>query len=146
KDYAHAIADFSAAIEQAPADAAAFRDRGLALLFSGEYDRALADLDEAIRLNATDAVTFNNRGVAWMRRGDYARASEDLLEAIRLDPRFPNPLKHLAWIQATCPLAELRQGEQGIANAARALELAGGKPIEWLEVLAAAHAEAGNFE
>jgi Zn-dependent membrane protease YugP/Tfp pilus assembly protein PilF len=146
RDYPRAVADFSAALERAPTSAAAYRDRGLAFLFSGDHDRALADLDEAIRLDATDAVAFNNRGVTWMRRGDYARAFEDLLQAIRLDPKFANPLKHLAWLQATCPHAELRQGEQAIANAVRALELAGGKPVEWLEVLAAAHAEAGNFE
>jgi Zn-dependent membrane protease YugP/tetratricopeptide (TPR) repeat protein len=146
RDYLRAVADFSAAVERAPTDSAVFRDRGLALLFSGNLDRALVDLDEAIRLNVTDAVAFNNRGVTWMRRGDYKQAFEDLLEAIRLDSKFPNPLKHLAWLQATCPCAELRQGDQAVANATRALELAGGKPVEWLEVLAAAHAEAGNFE
>jgi Zn-dependent membrane protease YugP/Tfp pilus assembly protein PilF len=144
-DYPRAVADFSAAIARAPTDPAALRDRGLAFLFSGELDRALADLDDAIRLDPADAVAFNNRGVTWTKRGDHDRACADLRQAIQLDPRFPNPLKHLAWLQATCPRAEIRQGEQAVANALRALELAGGKPVEWLEVLAAAHAEAGNF-
>src|SRR5207249_1772518 len=65
---------------------------------------------------------------------------------IRLDPRFPNPNKHLAWLQATCPEAPFRHGPAAVVHATRALELSEWKATEWFAVLAAAYAEAGNFE
>lgn len=145
-DHDRAIADLGVATSRAPGDATAWRDLGLARLLSGDVDRAQLDLDEAIRLDPSDPVAFNNRGVARMKGGQYTRAIEDLREAVRLDPAFPNPYRHLAWLQSTCPLAEFRHGEQAVADATRAMDLTEWKRVEWLDVLVAAHAEAGNFE
>ncbi|HLJ92357.1 MAG TPA: tetratricopeptide repeat protein [Gemmataceae bacterium] len=115
-------------------------------LATPSFQRAIADLHEAIQRDPSDAVAFNNRGAARLMAGDYPGAASDLREAIRLNPHFPNPYKHLAWLQATCPEAEYRDGSAAVAHATRALELANGKRTEWFSVLAAAHAEAGNFE
>lgn len=145
-DFDQAIADCTAALENDPAQPAVLRDRGLAWIHKGILYRAASDLDESIRLNATDAVTFNNRGAVFLKAGHYPRALADLCEATRLAPEFPNPHKHLAWLRATCIQAEFRDGAEALASAVRALELSGWKPVEWLGVLAAAHAEAGNFE
>jgi tetratricopeptide (TPR) repeat protein len=141
-----ALADYTASLEQAPTQADALRDRGLCWLQKGVLYRAAADLDESLRLNPTDAVAFNNRGVVFMKAGDYQHAVTDLNEAIRLMPEFPNPHKHLAWLWATCPEAEFRNGAASVVSATRALELNGWKSTEWLGVLAAAHAEAGEWE
>jgi Zn-dependent membrane protease YugP/Tfp pilus assembly protein PilF len=140
-----ALADYTAALEKAPGQPDILRDRGLCWLHKGVLYRAAADLDEAIRLNPSDAIALNNRGVVFLKAGDYRRALADLDEASRLKPDFPNPHKHRAWLQATCPQAEFRNGAEGVANATRALELSGWKETEWLGVLAAAHAEAGNW-
>jgi tetratricopeptide (TPR) repeat protein/Zn-dependent membrane protease YugP len=141
-----ALADFTAALEKAPGQADVLRDRGLCWLQKGVLYRAAADLDESIRLNPNDEVAFNNRGVVFLKAGDYRRALADLAEATRLAPDFPNPYKHRAWLQATCPQAEFRAGAEAVANATRALELTSWKQTEWLAVLAAAHAEAGKWE
>jgi Zn-dependent membrane protease YugP/Tfp pilus assembly protein PilF len=144
-EYDAAVADYTQVLRRGGSRAAALRDRGLALLQKGDLDAALADLGESLRLNAGDAVTHNNRGVALARRGDYAAAATELREAIRLAPAFPNPYKHLAWLQATCPDGAFRDGAQAVANAGRALRLADGQEPLWLGVLGAAHAEAGDF-
>jgi Zn-dependent membrane protease YugP/Flp pilus assembly protein TadD len=146
KDHDRAIADLSEALKLDPRQAAAWRDRGLSWFFKNQFDRAVADLDEAIRLDPADGYAFNNRGAALARLGAHARAAADLREAIRLAPDLPNPYRHLAWLQATCPEPEFRNGAEAVANATRALELVGWKNEEWLPVLAAAHAEAGNFD
>jgi tetratricopeptide (TPR) repeat protein len=145
-DLDRTIADCTQAAEHQPKNAAVFRDRGLAWLYKGEYHKAIADSDRAIRLDPRDAVTWNNRGTAYLKAGDYVKAVADLNEALRLDPKLPNGYKNLAWLQATCPQAEFRNAAQAVANATRALELAAGKAPDWLGILAAAHAEAGNFE
>jgi serine/threonine-protein kinase len=121
-----------------------YRERGLAHYLQGDLDRAINDQTEAIRLRPLDAVAWNNRGAALLKRGDFAEAAADLREAIRLDPQLPNSYKHLAWLQATCPDSELRDGDEAVANATRALELTDWKEREWLEVLEAARAEAGK--
>ncbi len=119
--------------------------RGTAWLFLGELDRAIADLDEAIREGPVDGLAYNNRGTALLRRGDYARAADDLRKAIRLLPQHPNAYKNLAWLQATCPDASFRDAAQALANIQQALQLAGPAGALWHDILAAAHAEAGNF-
>jgi tetratricopeptide (TPR) repeat protein len=145
-DLERAEAEFTEALKKDPKQADAFRDRGLAWLLAKQFRRAITDLDAATQLNPTDAVSWNNRGAAFVRTGNYARAAADLRESIRLAPSLPNPYKHLGWLQATCPQAEFRNGPEAVANATRALELDGWKTREWLSALAAAQAEAGNFE
>ncbi len=90
-------------------------------------------------------MAFNNRGAALQKSGRYDEAIADLREAIRLSPSFPNPYKHLAWLQSTCPASEFRNGVEAVNNATRALELTHWKPVDWFATLAAAHAEARNF-
>ena len=111
-----------------------------------KYPQAIADAAEAIRLDPNDAIAFNNRGTAYLRTGRYAEALADLTKARQLDPNLPHVYKNLAWLQGTCPQAEYRNGAEAVVNATRALELAQGKAPEWLEILAAAHAEAGQYE
>jgi tetratricopeptide (TPR) repeat protein len=144
EDHQGAIDDLSQAIERLPTLGAAWRDRGLARLQAGEYEAALEDTHEAVRLDPNDAIALNNRGVARSKLGDWAGAADDLREAIRLAPEFPNPHRHFAWLKATCPDDALRDGSAAVEHATRALELTEWKRSEWLEVLAAAQAEAGN--
>jgi tetratricopeptide (TPR) repeat protein len=145
EDYDGAIRDYTEALQRGGDRAASLRDRGLAYLGKRDLGRAVTDLDEAVHLNPRDAVAFNNRGVALQKRGDPAQAAADLREAIRLDPALPNGYKNLAWLQATCPDPTYRNGADAVANAARALRLAGGQEPTWLCILAAAHAEVGDF-
>jgi hypothetical protein len=62
-----------------------------------------------------------------------------------LNPDHPNAYKNLAWLQATCPEERFRDGSDGVRNARRAIDLTQGKQTAWLEILAAAHAESGDF-
>jgi len=55
-------------------------------------------------------------------------------------------LDDLAWLLATCPIAEFRNGDKAIKNAAKACELTDWKDYRYLSTLAAAHAEAGDYE
>jgi len=140
-----ALADLDEAVRRAPQRSDLWIGRGLVRIWAGDFAGAIFDASQAIRLNPQDAVAFNNRGVALLKSGNYAQAAVDLREAIRLQPALPNPHRHLAWLQSTCPLPELRNGSEAVANATRALELAEWKPVDWLATLAAAHAETGDF-
>ena len=52
----------------------------------------------------------------------------------------------LAWLLATNPNAEIRDGTEAVRLATKAYELTDHSDIETLDVLAAAYAENGNFD
>ena len=52
----------------------------------------------------------------------------------------------LAWIQATCPEVEYRDGKKAVENAIMAYWLNGGKNWDYPSTLAAAYAECGDFD
>ncbi len=52
----------------------------------------------------------------------------------------------VAWVHATCEVAQYRNGKEAVKNATRACELTNFKDANLLDTLAAAYAEAGDFE
>jgi Flp pilus assembly protein TadD len=67
-------------------------------------------------------------------------------EAVRLAPDVPDYLNDLAWLLATCPKAEVRNGEEAVRLAEKACRLGGDKDARFWGTLDAAYAEAGRFE
>jgi tetratricopeptide (TPR) repeat protein len=145
-DFEQAISVWSEAIKVAPERGEFYCNRGLMYYFQGDQEQAISDQTTAIHLDPADAIAHNNRGAALLKLGSWAAAVEDLRAAMRLDPKLPNSFRHLAWLQATCPEKQYRDGVEAVSNAMRALELTEWKQHEWFEVLAAAYAEAGKFE
>ena len=112
----------------------------------GELDIALGDMNDAIRLNSTESAWLHNRGVLWKNKKDYDKAIADYEEANRLDPKFVYPFIARAWLRATCPDAKHRNGQQAVEYATKACELTAWKNADYLDTLAAAYAEAGDFD
>jgi tetratricopeptide (TPR) repeat protein len=145
-DYDKAIQDHSEAIRLDPKDAAAFYNRGNAWHVKKEYDRAIRDYDEAIRLDAKDAAAVYSRGNVWKAKKEYGKAIRDYEEAIRLDPKDPDGYNAEAWLLATCPDDKFRDGKKAVELARKACELGVEKAPNSLDTLAAAYAEAGDFD
>ena len=66
-------------------------------------------------------------------------------EFLKRDPDDGSALNGLAWVLATCPDARFRDGKMAVEMATRACELSKWAEAAWLDTLAAAHAEAGDF-
>jgi hypothetical protein len=66
-------------------------------------------------------------------------------QAILLTPDFAAALNELAWILATDPRPEFRNGPQAVGLAGQACDLTGQQNPAMLLTLAAAYAEAGRF-
>jgi tetratricopeptide (TPR) repeat protein len=141
-----AIDDFNQAIRLNPNVAALYVNRGATWSDIGDHDRALADYDRAIRLDPKFGRTFSNRGLMWQDKGDYVSAIADFEEAIRLDAKASEGLSRLAWLLATCPAAEFRNGRRALELALKHKDVTGENDPNSLTVLAAAHAEAGDFD
>ena len=91
-------------------------------------------------------MAFNNRGNAWCAKKEYLKAIADYDEAIRLDPKFALAFTNRAWLLATCPDANLRDGKKAVETAIRACELSEWKAPYAISTLAASYAEAGDFD
>jgi tetratricopeptide (TPR) repeat protein len=146
KEYDRAIADFNQAITLDSNNAQAYNNRGYAWNAKKEFDKAIADFDRAIAIDPNYAHAYSNRGDAWNGKQRYDRAIADFKQAIRLDPKYLSPYNSLAWIQATCPDARFRDGRKAYENASRAYQLSGGNDAWYIDTLAAAYAENGDFQ
>jgi tetratricopeptide (TPR) repeat protein len=84
-------------------------------------------------------------GLALAHLGQIREAMSHYARALRLQPDYPEALERLAWIAATDPRPELRNGTEAVNMAQRACELTANKQARCLATLAAAYAEAGRF-
>jgi len=146
KEYDKAIKDFDEAIRLEPRMPFAFNNRGNAWLYKKEYDRAIRDYDEAIRLEPKAVPPFKNRGSAWAGKKQYGKAIADFDEVIRLAPNDPHGYNAKAWLLATCPDEKARDGKRAVELARKACELSAWSEIAYIDTLAAACAEAGDFD
>jgi tetratricopeptide (TPR) repeat protein len=146
REYDKAIADYDEAIKLGLKTAGAYNNRGHVLELKGNLDLAIADYTKAIGLDPRYSLAFFNRGNARQTKGEFEEAIADYEEAIRLDPRSPWGDAGLAWILATCPDAKYRDGQKAVERAVHACDLGGTNDPYLMEVRAAAHAEAGQFD
>ncbi len=145
-DYDKAIADYSEAIRIYPLWANSFNNRGWSWHKKKAYDRAIADYNEAIRLEPTCVRAIVNRGFARQDKGEYYKALADYDRALKVDPKYSPAYVARAWLFATCPDRKFRDGKLAVASATRACQLSQWKEAPKLAVLAAAYAEAGDFD
>jgi tetratricopeptide (TPR) repeat protein len=80
-------------------------------------------------------------------KGNYDKAISNYDAAIRLDPeKYVDAYNNLAWIFATCSDKQYRDGKRAVDCATKACELTDWKENVWFDTLAAAYAEAGDFD
>jgi tetratricopeptide (TPR) repeat protein len=140
-----ALRDLDHSVRLDPKSAFAYATRSEVHAKAGRYDLAKHDADLAVHFGPTMATALYARAETELMAGDYALALADADEAIRLQPRFV-PAYHLrARLLATAPVANLRNGAQAVSAATRACELSDWKSPEFLDTLAAAYAESGDF-
>lgn len=84
--YSQAIAGLTSLLEQNPANAADYNNRGLMYFQSGEPEKALADYNQALQLNPRLASAYNNRANYYAAWGLLKEAIADYETAIDLDP------------------------------------------------------------
>lgn len=149
-----ALLDFNKAIEMKPKYVAALYNRGLVYYRKSKYDRAISDCSQALTIDPQCAKAYNVRGLAYAATKRYQFAISDLRTAIEigqwsLGEKYQDILwamNHLAWMQATCPEVELRDGKKAAELATQACELTDWKNTWFIDTLAAAYAETGDFD
>jgi Flp pilus assembly protein TadD len=141
-----AIADYTKYIELEPRDADGYNNRGGARKAKGDLDGAIADCTKAIEIDPRSAYAYGNRGTVRQAKGDLEGAVADYTKAIEIDPRYANAYNSLAWLLATASKDPIRDGKKAVEYARKAAELTKWEDARVLGTLAAAYAEAGNFD
>jgi tetratricopeptide (TPR) repeat protein len=129
-----------------PTNDAAYKSRASVYSATGKYNKAIKDWTEGLRLNPDDSTAFAMRACAYFKTSQFDKADHDAIEAVRLGPTNGAALNNLAWFRATCPDASFRNGKEAVEAATKACELANWTRWEWIDTLAAAFAETGNFD
>ncbi len=141
-----AFEGFSEAVRLKPGDAETQGRLAGVLARQGKLDESIKYYREAVRLKPEDALLRGHMAAVLMVQGKFEPAMESYREAIRLKPQWPDPMRDLAWILATNPKPEVRNGAEALRLAQRACELAGHPDARFLSALEVAYAEVGRFD
>ena len=145
-EFDKAIKDYIEVIRLDPQDAVAYNNRGVIWKHKGEADKAIKDYTKAIRLDPEYVYAYSNRGFFWNEQGKYDNAMNDYAEAIRLDPQDAVACNYLARFLATCLEIEYRDGKRAVDLGQKSCELSEWKETDFIDTLAAAYAESGDFD
>ena len=141
-----AQAEFARAMELDGKSAEVHANLGRALVAQGRIEEALPQLRKALELEPNSAAAHAILGDALYRRGELVAALSEWRESIRLVSDYVPALRQAAWVLATSPDDAMRNGNEAVALALRAVQASDGKDAGALDALAAAYAETGQFE
>ena len=139
------IEDLSMAIARSPRDPKFYVERAQAYEANGQYKTALADLDEAMTLRPDSAKYRYLRGIAYAYAGDAQAAKQDFARAEAMEPGSAESYNARAWLMATAPDPQMRDGKKAVESATRACVMTSWNDPDMLGTLAAAYAETGDF-
>jgi tetratricopeptide (TPR) repeat protein len=144
-EYGAASVHYAEACRLRPADVEAREGLGFALLCQGRMPEAVPQFEQVLR-ERPSALANYHLAVALDSQGQSEGALAHYREAVRLAPDAALYLNDLAWLLATSPNEQIRNGAEAVRLAERACELSGGKEARFFGTLDAAYAEAGRFE
>ena len=144
REFQKAVDDFNHAIQLRGYDPNIVMHRGDAWFESGSYNKAIDDYSAAYRIFRSDTY-LRHQARAYLAAGKSGPAIDDLKAVVWTETSDDRTLNELAWLQATCPDDEARDGAGAVKNATKACELTAWKNAAHLDTLAAAYAESGDF-
>jgi tetratricopeptide (TPR) repeat protein len=145
-DFAGALDDYNRAIQLQPSDPGFYSSRGHAKYHLNRVNEAMADYNRTVQLDPNNTTWLIDRGDAYREQGLYQPAAADYRQAIQLNPKMGRAYLGAAWLMATCPDARFRETDKAISAAQKAIDLDGDKDYRYLDTLAAAQANAGQFD
>ena len=143
---AEALKDYAEAIRLKPDSPNWYANRGVIQLASKKPDEAIVDFTASLDLAPDSEFAYRNRAAAYARKKNWAKAVADYARAAEVNPESALNLNQLAWTLATAPDDKVRDGKRAVEAAKKACELTGHKNGGYLDTLAAAYAELGQFD
>lgn len=143
---------FDAAIRLEPSRWTAYYNRATAFTMEKNWKAAINDLTETIRLQPAFFRGSWDRAIIYRIIGNYSAALNDLNALTKVTFQTTNPygmalaLNWRAEIRSICPDPSFRDGKAAVADAKRACDMSKWKYADYIDTLAAACAESGDFD
>jgi len=141
-----ALPYFQTALRAQPWQAAWHYNYANALRKTGRIDEAVEQYRRTVRLEPDNAPAHNNLGLLLARQGRFAEAVAHYRAALAAKGDYHTAMSNLAWLLATCRDESIRNGQEALTLAQRLCRQSGYKQIGYLDALAAAYAETGQFD
>ena len=136
---------FLAALRLSPDYAEAHNSYGNLLVLQGRMDHAIAEYRAAIRAKPDYAEAHCFLGRALARQKQFGEAVTEFRATLKAKPDHLAALNDLAWILATAKDEQIRNVPEAIQLAERACRLSPKGDALYLDTLAVADSEAGQF-
>jgi tetratricopeptide (TPR) repeat protein len=140
-----AMAHYREALRINPQYAPAYQDLAGLLAEQGRFPQAAEYYRAALKLEPDNARLHLQLALVLTAQRDFKQAVAHYRLGLPSFKDAPEVLNNLAWILATNPDAEVRDGAEAVALAESACRLTGSKQAVFVGTLAAAYAEAGRF-
>lgn len=140
-----AIAQLEQLAQRAPDLTPVLSQLGTFYMIGEKPLKAIDQFTRVIELESDNVRALRLRGDAYLNLGEHKEAIADFERALALDDDDDGLLNNFAWVLATSPIDELRDGKRAITLATKACDVAGYETPHILSTLAAAYAETGDF-
>ena len=131
---------------QNPKDLAVLAQLGSLYAVKKDYAKAIDLYSTVLKARPKEAAVLIMRAETLVNAGRRAEALTDYDKSLALQPKDVAVLNNLAWLLATAPEANLRDGRRAVMLATQACRMTDYKKDFILSTLAAAYAESGDFD
>lgn len=128
-----------------PKDLPTLLQLGMLYAVKKQYEQAVEAYSALLAQRPDEWTALRARADSLLSLGRHKQAIADYEKAVKLQPKDPALLNNLAWVLATSPVDDLRDGKRALALATEACELTEYKRAYILSTLGAAYAETGDF-
>jgi tetratricopeptide (TPR) repeat protein len=134
------------ALEYQPNNANVLNNLGVILLEQGRYSEAIESLHEALEVYPEHINARYNLGMSLWASGNSKEAVSQYSQVLEMKPNWGVAANSLAWILATDRDQVVRNGDEAVRWAQVAVQGENERNPEYLDTLAAAYAEAAQYE
>jgi tetratricopeptide (TPR) repeat protein len=140
-----AIDHYERALHLRDGNVAAHFGLARALAARQKADAAISHLQRALEIQPDYIAASNDLGVLLASKGEIREAIAAWSGTLSFDPDNADAANNIAWVRSTASDSDLRNGEEALELARRAIRSGGENPVV-LRTLAAAQAEGGQFQ
>lgn len=133
-------------LEKTPESSKGYRMVAQTLLQAKQFDAAIRHLNWALSAEPWNARVHMDLASVHMSQGDVEQSLTHLERALELEPHETDYANALAWCLATSADPSHRDGQRAVQLACEACEQTGWRKTGYIDTLAAAYAEAGDFD
>ncbi len=144
--YDAAIEHLEKARQIKPDKPVAYTELGKTLLQAKRTDRAMAVYRQALERWPDSKRLYATFGNTLTAARQFNAATEILRMGFEATGKDPGTGNQLAWLLATCPEPEGRNGPEAVQVAEQVCRATGNEVAAYVDTLAAAYAEAGRFD